>query len=119
MKIKDYRDYDVWKQAKELGILIYKLSSEFPDSEKFGLTNQVRRASVSVLSNIAESCGREHKRDSLQFLYISRGSLFEVEAQIDLAFDLGYLNPESRINVLNQINRCKRLLYGFIAYHKK
>lgn len=118
MKILDFRDYDVWKQTKELGIMIYKLSKDFPKTERFGLTDQVRRASVSTLSNIAESCGREYKRDTLQFLYISRGSLFEVEAQIDLAFSLGYINSDDRDEVFWQINRCKKLLYGFIAYIK-
>ena len=76
---KNYIDLDVWKEARALSKEIYLASVKFPIEEKFGLTSQVRRAAVSVPSNIAEGCGRNHTKDSIQFFYISRGSLYEIE----------------------------------------
>ncbi|MFO0488006.1 MAG: four helix bundle protein, partial [Cyclobacteriaceae bacterium] len=78
---------EVWKQAKDLVRQIYELSKSFPKEEQFGLTNQLRRAAVSIPSNIAEGCGRNHFKDSIQLFYIARGSLYEVETQVLIAYD--------------------------------
>ena len=85
-----FRDLAVWQRAIELTLAIYKLSAAFPDSERFGLTNQLRRASVSVASNIAEGYGRSTKGEYIQFLGHARGSVSEVETQLVIARALSF-----------------------------
>lgn len=118
-KIESYQDLEVWKQTKELVIHIYQVTKSFPKDEQFGLTNQLRRAAVSVPSNIAEGCGRNHFKDSIQFFFISRGGLYEMETQILIAVDLGYVNDSDKKSILEKIKSCKRLLNGFINYFQK
>jgi four helix bundle protein len=89
-----FKDLAVWQRAMELSVAVYKLTQSFPDSERFGLTNQLRRASVSVASNIAEGYGRSSKGEYLLFLGHARGSLYEVETQLDLAHRLGFATAE-------------------------
>jgi four helix bundle protein len=85
-----FRDLAVWQRAIELTLAVYKLTAAFPDSERFGLTNQLRRASVSVASNIAEGYGRATKGEYVQFLGHARGSASEVETQLVIARALDY-----------------------------
>ena len=115
---RSYTELSVWLQSRQLTKRVYELTRQFPKDELFGLTNQLRRAAVSVPSNIAEGCGRQHTRDTLQFLFIARGSLFEVETQLYLAFDLAYLNEESLQTLLADVTNCKKLLQGFIRYYR-
>jgi len=115
-KLTSYQELEVWKQAKDLVRVVYDLTKKFPKDEQFGLTNQLRRAAVSIPSNIAEGCGRNHFKDSLQLFFISRGSLYEVETQILISFDLGYINNEDLKIIIEKINSGKRLLNGFINY---
>jgi four helix bundle protein len=91
---QSFRNLTVWQRAIELTLAIYKLTSAFPDSEKFGLTNQLRRASVSVASNIAEGYGRSTKGEYILFLGHARGSISEVETQIVIAKALGFGSKE-------------------------
>ena len=79
---RSYTELSVWLHSRKLTKRVYELTRQFPKDELFGLTNQLRRAAVSIPSNIAEGCGRQHTRDTLQFLFIARGSLFEVETQL-------------------------------------
>jgi len=76
-----YKDLDVWIEARKLVTLIYAMTKKFPGDERFGLTDQIRRAAVSVLSNIAEPCGQGTSKSSVNLLFISRSSLYEVETQ--------------------------------------
>lgn len=115
-KIESYQNLEVWKQTKDLVHTIYELTKSFPKEEQFGLTNQLRRAAISIPSNIAEGCGRNHFKDSIQLFFISRGSLYEVETQIIIAFDLKYITSEEQIITANKIQSCKKLLNGFINY---
>lgn len=115
---KSYTELDVWMQSRQLTKRVYEVTRQFPKEELFGLTNQLRRAAVSVPSNIAEGCGRQHTRDTLQFLSIARGSLFEVETQLYLAFDLSYLNDATLRESIAAITNCKKLLQGFIRYYR-
>ncbi|GAA4041293.1 hypothetical protein GCM10022409_29100 [Hymenobacter glaciei] len=115
---RSYTELNVWLQSRQLTKRVYELTRQFPKDELFGLTNQLRRAAVSIPSNIAEGCGRQHTRDTLQFLFIARGSLFEVETQLYLAFDLAYLNEEILQQLLEDIINCKKLLQGFIRYYR-
>jgi four helix bundle protein len=87
---ESFRNLDVWQRSIELTLAIYELTPKFPDSERFGLTNQLRRASVSVASNIAEGYGRATKGDYVQFLGHARGSNSEVETQIVISKALGF-----------------------------
>lgn len=118
MDYKAYTTLNVWKNAKALVSDIYRLTQQFPSTESYGLTSQVRRCAVSLPSNIAEGCGRNHTKDSLQFFYISRGSLFELKTQIHISLDLQYIKKEELKTILDQITVCKKLLNGFINYYK-
>ena len=115
----EYKKLEVWIEARKLTNLIYDLSKVFPQEEIYGLTNQMRRCSVSIPSNIAEGCGRQTSKDTINFLYISRGSLYELETQCYVALDQKYIDENNFNIVFNQMQSCKKLLYGFINYYKK
>ncbi|CAM4397139.1 four helix bundle protein [Zobellia roscoffensis] len=114
----DYKELDIWVQARALVKSVYVLTKSFPREEQFSLTSQVRRCSVSVPSNIAEGCGRQSNKETIHFLHISRGSLYELETQLILANDLGYIDTDIKV-ILHEVERVKKLLNGFINYYKK
>jgi four helix bundle protein len=116
--MKQYIELDVWLKARELATLCYEVTKTFPKEEVFGLTAQMRRSAVSVPSNIAEGCGRNTSKDTLQFLFFARGSAYELETQFYIAGDLNYLSKEQLITVLDKITECKKLLNGFINYYQ-
>ena len=89
---------EVWRDSMELVEMIYKISGNFPDSERFGLTSQIRRAAVSVPSNIAEGAARRSTPEYLRFLSIARGSLSEIATQIQIAVRLGYSKTSPRLD---------------------
>ena len=107
---KKYTELNVWIEARKLTSCIYTVTKLYPKEEQFGLTNQMRRCSVSIPSNIAEGCGRNHKKDSLQFFYVSRGSLYELETQLYLSYDLGFLNITQLNDILEQLEIVRKLL---------
>ncbi len=113
---KSYIELDVWRESRKLVNLIYVLTKKFPKEEIYGLTNQMRRCSVSIPSNIAEGCGRQHLKDSIQFFYIARSSLYELETQVYLVFDQKYILEQEFDKSLESITLCKKLLNGFIKY---
>jgi four helix bundle protein len=115
----EYNKLEVWVEARKLTNLIYDLSKVFPKEEIYGLTNQMRRCSVSIPSNIAEGCGRQTAKDTINFLHISRGSLYELETQCYVALDQKYIDDNNFNIVFNQMQSCKKLLNGFINYYKK
>ncbi|TPG63766.1 four helix bundle protein [Hymenobacter nivis] len=115
---RSYSDLSVWLKSREMTKRVYELTRQFPKDELFGLTNQLRRAAVSVPSNIAEGCGRQHTKDTIQFLFIARGSLFEVETQLYLAHDLNYISEQTLQDELSALTDCKKLLQGFIRYYR-
>ena len=92
----DYKDLIVWQKSMELARIIYRLTSRFPRDEVFGLTNQIRRAVVSIPSNIAEGFGRGSDREFIHFLRIAKGSAAEVETQILISEDLHYVSPDAQ-----------------------
>lgn len=91
----NYRQLTVWKRAHQFALAIYRISRGFPDRERYGLTAQLRRAAVSVVSNIAEGSGRLGDPEQVRFLRIARGSVCEVECQLLLSRDLGYVQADS------------------------
>ncbi len=111
-----YTELEVWKEARMLVKLMYLQFPQFPKDELFGLQSQMKRAVVSIPSNIAEGCGRNHHKDSLQFFFIARGSAYELETQLYLAFDLSFINENIFDEVLLQIGKVRKLLNGFINY---
>ena len=116
---KSYTNLEVWQFARKLVSEVYSASRIFPKDELFGLTNQLRRAAVSIPSNIAEGCGRQTPRDTINFLFIARGSLYELETQIYVALDLNYLTAETAEALFVLVTSCKKLLHGFINHYRQ
>lgn len=114
----EYRKLDIWKKGIEILKLVYKISAKFPDEEKFGLTSQIRRAVVSVLSNIAEGAGRNSSPQFVNFLSFSKGSAFEVEAQMIVAYELNYISEEEFNQILKEIDHYSRMNQKLQNYFK-
>ncbi len=112
--MRNFRNWDVWKNSKALVSVIYKTTKGFPDSEKFGLTNQVRRAAVSIAANIAEGAGRKTDKDFKNFLFIALGSAFELETLIDLSLEIEFINQTQYDELHDQIDHIQRQLNSFI-----
>jgi four helix bundle protein len=113
-EIRSFRDLVAWRKGIELCKRVYRLSAGFPDAERFGLTSQIRRAAVSVPSNIAEGYGRRSKQDYLRFLDISRGSLAEVYTQLVLAEELEFASKDRVGPGLELADEADRVLFGLI-----
>jgi len=104
VKTKSFKDLIVWQKAYRLVLEVYKITKDFPKSETYGLAQQMRRAAVSLPSNIAEGYGRRHKTEYKQFLSIAYGSLLELETQYLLSVDLGYTKKSDIIeNLLKEV----------------
>lgn len=99
---KSYKDFPSWIKTVELIKVVYEITSSWPESEKFGLTNQIRRAAVSIASNIAEGYGRYDAGDKRHFLSIARGSTYEVEAQLILSCELGFTKDVTTVLEITQ-----------------
>jgi four helix bundle protein len=104
----------VWQRAYELTLEVYRFTKTFPKGETYGLISQVQRAVVSIPANIAEGYERNHRKEYLQFLYIAKGSLGEVETYLLLARDLGYLNETDYASIDENRKATSRLLMGLI-----
>jgi four helix bundle protein len=109
-----FRDLKAWQKAFELAQSLYRATRSFPREEVFGLTSQIRRAGVSVVSNIAEGKGRASDKDLLRFLGNARGSLFELETQIALSESLCYLNKTDAQRLIEQITETGKLISGLM-----
>ncbi len=110
----DYRQLLVWKRAHGFALEVYQSTRSFPDSERFGLTAQLRRAAISIVSNIAEGSGRRADRDQARFLNIARGSVCEVECQLLLSRDVGYLKSDAWETLDGNCREIGRMLNGLI-----
>jgi four helix bundle protein len=111
-KLKSYKDLEVWKVSMDFVIEIYLITSTFPSSERFGITNQIRRCAVSIPSNIAEGAGRRNTREFIHFLYISNGSLSELETQLEISSRLGYIKEFEPF--INKIMHIRKMLINLI-----
>ena len=114
-EVRHYRDLLVWQKAVAWVEAIYAVTRRWPTDERFGLISQVRRAAVSVPSNIAEGCARRSTAEFVRFLSIARGSLAEVETQIIIASRLDYLDQSAETSVLEAADEISRMLAGLIA----
>jgi four helix bundle protein len=110
-----YQDLRVWQSAMELTTAVYHATRKFPADEIYGLSSQLRRASVSVPSNIAEGKGRSSDKELLQFLSRARGSIYEVQTQLEIAESLGYLANGDRRTLGEKADDVARMLNGMIA----
>ncbi|TMI64599.1 MAG: four helix bundle protein [Bacteroidetes bacterium] len=113
---KTYRELDVWIKARAFVKEIYLFTKEFPKEELYGLTSQMRRCAISIPSNIAEGYGRQYKKETLHFFHIARGSLYELETQLYIAYDLMYLSGPVFESLILQMEECRKLLGGLIKY---
>ncbi|HSW48498.1 MAG TPA: four helix bundle protein [Candidatus Saccharimonadales bacterium] len=113
-KIKSFTDLNAWKEGHELVLLIYKLTKNFPQDEKFGLIDQMRRCAVSITSNIAEGFSRRSKKEKGQFLYMSLGSLTELQNQLLIAKDLDYIDKQAFQEIAQQTVVVSKLINGMI-----
>ena len=109
-----YKDLEVWKESRELVKEVYTLTSKFPKDEIFGLTSQIKRAVISIPSNIAEGCNRYSDKDTNKFIDIALGSVAELDTQLILAQDLGFTKYFSDIQ--DKINKVSALLQGLKKY---
>ena len=100
-RMEMYKKLIVWQKAMELVRSVYRLSKGFPTDERYALTDQLRRAAISIPSNIAEGCGRTSRKDYAHFLSIARGSLYETMTQLQIAQDLGYIEISEDLKVLS------------------
>lgn len=117
--MKTHKDLDVWKLSIEFVTEIYNLTKDFPKEEQFGLTNQIRRASVSIPSNIAEGAGRRSDKEFLQFLYISMGSIQEIDTQLLISLNLSYLMKSEYEILLTKLDQISKMISGLIKFVKE
>ena len=109
-KSRSYRDLNVWKLSIELVKDVYQITTKFPPAEIYGLTNQMRRAAISIPSNIAEGQGRNSFKEFKQFLAIALGSLAELETQLIISHEIGYLNREDSSKLLAALDNIRKML---------
>ena len=113
-KIITFTDLNTWKEGHKLVIMIYRVTEKFPSKERFSLVDQIRRAVVSITSNIAEGFSRQGIKEKIQFYLMAKGSLTEVQNQLYVAKDVGYLNNNDFDLIMNQTVVVHKLLTGLI-----
>lgn len=111
--VRNFKTLDIWKRSRTYVKTIYLTTAKFPGTEKFGLTSQLNRASISVPSNIAEGCGRKTEKDLSRFLDIAIGSTCEIETQIYLAYDLEFISNEAMDKLLDEITQIRKMIIGY------
>lgn len=117
--MRDYKNIKAFQLADELVVEIYKITKDFPKDEIYGLTSQLRRAAVSIPTNIAEGASRQHRKDYLQFLYVARASLAETEYLLHLTSKLGYLKDELFGKIEERKQEVAKTLFGLIEAVKR
>lgn len=108
-----FKELEIWKQSRSFCSEIYNVTSSFPDNEKIGLTNQLRRAAVSIPSNIAEGASRSSNKDFCRFLEIALGSSYEIETQLLISSDLGFIGQEILDNLIAKLNAIIKMITRF------
>ena len=113
---KPHKKLEAWKAAIDAVLFVYKLADAFPPKEQYGLCVQVRRAAISIPSNIAEGAARQSKKEFVKFLHIAKGSLSELDTQFELARLLGYLSPSECHTINDKLMHVDRLISGLIRH---
>lgn len=114
-KVESFKDLIVWKKGIELVNDIYKVTKKIPKEELYGLTSQIRRAAISIPANIAEGWGRGTTKNYIQFLEISRGSLFELNTLVIISYNQEYISKEICVEIENKLNEIGRMLNALIT----
>lgn len=112
--MKSHKDLDVWKKAIDLSVEAYRLTGSFPKEEIYGITSQMRRASVSIASNIAEGAARRTDKDFIHFLYMALGSASELDTQIEIAIKVGHAGIDEMEDLQGKVGVISKMLYGLI-----
>jgi four helix bundle protein len=112
--MQDFRNLDVWHTARKLTKSVYELTADYPESETFGLKAQMRRAAVSICSNIAEGCGRRGDPEFRRFLNVAMGSACELECETILSFDLAFITSSTQDQLLRAVTEVKRMMSGLM-----
>ena len=118
VSVKTHKDLDVSKKSMDFITLLYKVTTNFPKDEIYGLTNQMRRAAVSIPSNIAEGAARKSNKEYIQFLYIALGSAAELETQLLTSKNVNYIDDKSFDLLIKERDEIARMLFGLIRYRK-
>lgn len=113
-KARNFRDLEVWKLGKEIVLQVYPITKDFPKGEMYGIVTQMRRAAVSIPSNVAEGFNRFHHREYRQFLYVALGSCAELETQTEVSFGLSYISDKAKTDLLEQLDHEQRMLRNLI-----
>jgi len=116
---RNFKNIKAWQYADDLAVLVYSKTNSFPREELYGITSQLRRAAVSVPTNVAEGASREHKKEYLNFLYIARGSMAETEYLLHLSRRLGYLQDDEYKKLEGLRKEAAKTLHGLITAVKK
>lgn len=111
-----FTDLDAWKESRALVKMVYTCIERFPKEEIYGLQSQIKRAAISIPSNIAEGCGRSQPKDMMRFYYIARGSAYELETQLYLSLDLNFIDETDLKTMLEKLKKIRILLAGLINY---
>ncbi|MCD6130176.1 MAG: four helix bundle protein [Deltaproteobacteria bacterium] len=114
--MKDYKDLEVWKKSMDLVVDIYKLIKQLPKEETYALSDQIRRSAVFIPSNIAEGASRKSTKEFVNFLYITLGSSSELETQLILAREIGYVNNENLKQILADLIIIRKMIHSLINY---
>lgn len=117
--MSNYKKLDAWQQSMQLVKEIYLMTRKFPKEELYALTSQTKRAAISVPCNIAEGTGRNYKKDTIQFLHVSRGSLYELETLLNIAIMVEIIQEETFNHISLLIDKCMQLINGLICYYEK
>lgn len=117
-KISSFTDLDAWKEAHKLVLVIYKITRTFPKEEIFGLVSQMRRCAVSITSNIAEGFSRQTYKEKIQFYFIARGSVTELQNQLLIARDVGFITSDAFQTTADQTIKVHKILNGLIKASK-
>ena len=114
--IKSFEELIIWQESRKFANNIYKLTKNFPQEELYGLTSQIRRAAISIMSNIAEGFDRRTTKEFISFLIIARASVSEVQNDLYISLDLNYINKENFQNTYNHAQKIAKLINGLITY---
>jgi four helix bundle protein len=112
--MRDYKKIEVWKRSHALVLRIYDLTAAFPTAEKFGIISQLRRAGLSIPTNIAEGCGRTTERELIRFMDISAGSASEVDYLLYLSMELKYIDMDTYCIINSELTEIRKMLFGYI-----
>ncbi|MEQ8581132.1 MAG: four helix bundle protein [Marinoscillum sp.] len=117
--MRKFKDLEIWILAKSVALDTYKVTKQMPLEEQFGFTSQMRRAAVSIPSNISEGCSRSSNKEFVRFLEIAIGSAFELETQLILSLDLKYIKEEDALQLIDLLNQLQLKINAFIKSVKK